>query len=409
MKVLYVSYDGMTDALGRSQVIPYLIGLSAKGHKIHIISCEKRKIPREETLEVEQLLNESNISWSPLPFSTRPPWFSKIMDVLKIKHLSRKLHLRENFEVVHCRSYIAALAGLDLKVKFGVKFVFDMRGFWANERIEGDMWNLKNPVYHFIYNYFKRREKDFFSHADAVVSLTHNGKGVIKEIFGESVATKTTVIPCCVDTRLFSRDNLTREKASALRKELGIKEDDLVISYLGSIGTWYMTEEMLLFYKKLKSRFSHARFLFISGDSPDFIRSKARLQGIAESDIIVSRAHRKQVPLYLSLSAVSVFFIRPVFSKRASSPTKQAEIMSMGIPLVCNTGVGDTDMLFSDEKVGLVLKDFSEEQFNQAVDRMESVLRLDPQEIRNKAIKAFSLDDGIERYHAIYHSITQKA
>lgn len=407
MKILYVSYDGMTDALGRSQVIPYLIGLSAKGHTIHIISCEKSKIPREETLEVEQILKENGISWSPLPFSTRPPWISKILDVLKIKNLSRKLHLRENFDVVHCRSYIAALAGLDLKLKYGVKFVFDMRGFWANERIEGDMWNLENPVYDYIYKYFKRKEKEFFIHADAVVSLTHNGKGVIRELFGESVAARTTVIPCCVDTRFFSRENLPREKASALRKELGIKKDDLIISYLGSVGTWYMTDEMLLFYKKLKSRFPHARFLFISGDSPDFIMKKAHLHAIDETDIIVSRAPRKLVPLYLSLSAVSIFFIRPVFSKRASSPTKQAEIMSMGIPLICNTGVGDTDMLFSDEKVGLVLKDFSDEQFNRAIDSMESVLKLNPDEIREKAVKVFNLDDGVNSYDAIYHSITQ--
>ncbi len=408
MKILYVSYDGMTDALGRSQVIPYLLGLSAKGHRIHVISCEKKSIPREETLEVEQILRDNNISWSPLPFSTRPPWISKFLDVLKIKQRSRKLYLQENFDVVHCRSYIAALAGLDLKLKYNVKFVFDMRGFWANERIEGDMWNLRNPVYNYIYKYFKRKEKEFFTHADAVVSLTHNGKGVIKDLFGESIATKTTVIPCCVDTRFFSRENLTKEETISLRKDLGIREDDFIISYLGSTGTWYMTDEMLLFFKKLKSRFSRARFLFISGDHPDFIMKKARLHGIDEADIIVSRAPRNLVPLYLSLSAVSIFFIRPVFSKRASSPTKQAEIMSMGIPLICNTGVGDTDMLFSDEKVGLVLKDFSDEQFNRAIDSIESVLKLNPDEIRAKAVKVFNLDDGVEKYDDIYQSITRQ-
>ncbi len=406
MKVLYVSYDGMTDALGRSQVIPYLVGLSAKGHTIHIISCEKKQIPREETLEVEQILKDNNISWSPLSFSTRPPWISKVLDVLKIKQLSRKLHRKEKFDVVHCRSYIAALAGLDLKLRHYVKFVFDMRGFWANERIEGDMWNLDNPIYEYIYNYFKKKEKEFFTHADAVVSLTHNGKGVIKELFGQEIAAKTTVIPCCVDTRFFSRDNVDDEKALALKSELGIQQGDFIISYLGSTGTWYMTDEMLLFYKKLKARFTNARFLFISGDQPDFIMKKARLHGIDESDIIVARAPRKLVPLYLSLSAVSIFFIRPVFSKRASSPTKQAEIMSMGLPLICNTGVGDTDMLFSDEKAGLVLKDFSDEQFNLAIERMEDVLRLNPTEIRQKAIKIFNLDDGVNQYDSIYKSIT---
>ena len=41
--VLYISYDGMTDPLGQSQVLPYLKGLSNRGHRITILSCEKQR------------------------------------------------------------------------------------------------------------------------------------------------------------------------------------------------------------------------------------------------------------------------------------------------------------------------------------------------------------------------------
>jgi glycosyltransferase involved in cell wall biosynthesis len=405
MKVLYVSYDGMTDALGRSQVIPYLVGLSGKGHTIHVISCEKNHIHPGETAEVQSIFDNSNICWHPLSFSSRPPWISKLLDVFKIKIKSGKLHKKEQFDVVHCRSYIAALAGLDLKVRHQVKFVFDMRGFWANERIDGDMWNLKNPVYGYIYKYFKKKELEFFQHSDAVVSLTHSGKGVIKELFGEKVYQKTTVIPCCVDTQFFSAKNIVSEQLSSLKRKLGFSDDDFILSYLGSTGTWYMTDEMLLFFKKMLLRYSNARFLFISGDQPDFIHSRARLHGIAEDRIIIDRAPRNLVPLYLSLSTASIFFIRPVFSKKASSPTKQAEIMSMGIPLICNAGVGDTDMLFSDEQAGLVLKDFSDGEMENAINRMDFILAIDPAVIRQKAVRFFNLEDGIDAYNEIYHRI----
>ena len=40
--VLYLSYDGMTDPLGQSQVIPYLSHIS-ENFKITIISFEKKK------------------------------------------------------------------------------------------------------------------------------------------------------------------------------------------------------------------------------------------------------------------------------------------------------------------------------------------------------------------------------
>ena len=39
--ILYLSYDGMTDPLGQSQVLPYLIGLTKEGFTFHIISFEK--------------------------------------------------------------------------------------------------------------------------------------------------------------------------------------------------------------------------------------------------------------------------------------------------------------------------------------------------------------------------------
>jgi glycosyltransferase involved in cell wall biosynthesis len=405
MKILYVSYDGMTDALGRSQVIPYLLGLSRKGHLIHVVSCEKRKIPTQETQLVADIFEERGIQWSPLTFSSRPPWLSKLLDVIKIKRTVDRLYRQEKFDIVHCRSYIASLAGLDLSKRYNVKFVFDMRGFWANERIEGDMWNLRNPLYRLIYNYFKRKEKEFFHHADAVISLTHNGKEVIRNLFGEKVYLKTTVIPCCVDTDFFDARAISSKDILDVKVSMGFQPDDFIISYLGSIGTWYMTDEMLVFYKKLTQKLPNARFFFISGDEPDFILHRARMQGIDDQKIIIARATRAQVPLYLSLSAISIFFIRPVFSKRASSPTKQAEIMSMGIPLICNSGVGDTDMLLSDEKSGIVLKDFTEEEFNRAIARIDEVLKLDPSEIRGKAISYFNLKDGVEKYDAIYRSI----
>ncbi|MBW6480179.1 MAG: glycosyltransferase [Bacteroidales bacterium] len=408
MKILYISYDGMTDALGRSQVIPYLLGLSTKGYTIHIISCEKKTVSKAERDYVAEILRKNKIHWHPLSFSSQPPFLSKVIDVVKIKKKSLELQQKESFNIVHCRSYIAALAGLELKRKHKVKFVFDMRGFWADERIDGKIWNLKNPIYKIIYNYFKKKEKWFFNHADSIVSLTQNGKIVIEEIFGEEIARKATVIPCCVDTELFSREKVSESQIRELKQSLGLPADSFVLSYLGSVGTWYLLDEMLLFFKKLKSRFPDARFLFISGDEPSHIKRKAGETGIDPDDIIVARASRENVPAYLSLSDASIFFIKPVFSKKASSPTKQAEIMSMGIPVICNSGVGDTDLIFAGNDVGLVLKDFSETVMERGIGELDGLLKLDPVQIRNKAIKLFNLDDGVEKYHSIYNTIQGK-
>ena len=56
MKVLYLSYDGLTDPLGQSQVLPYIIGLGAKGFEFIIISFEKAQNYQKEKERIEMAL-----------------------------------------------------------------------------------------------------------------------------------------------------------------------------------------------------------------------------------------------------------------------------------------------------------------------------------------------------------------
>jgi len=405
MNVLYISYDGMTDALGRSQVIPYLAGLSQKGHKIHVISCEKKDTFASGRVDVENIFKKNAISWTPLWFSTFPPFLSKIFDLIKIRRVALRQHRKTPFEIVHCRSYIASFAGLFMKKRLGLRFVFDMRGFWVDERFEGNIWNRSNPFFRLVYTYFKKREKEFFSHADAIVSLTDSGRRIIGQTFGQKAKSLTRVIPCCTDTDLFSLKNIQSEIKENLRKELEIDPAHFVISYLGSIGTWYMTLEMMDFFRRLLRKFPDARFLFITGEEPQQIFYAARKAYIDPTSIIVVKAARNEVPLYLSLSDISIFFIKPVFSKKASSPTKQAEIMSMGIPFITNQGIGDTDQIVKETGVGILVDDFTEEAYDGAISQIPALLKKAPESIRQCALDYFNLETGVEKYHEIYKGL----
>ena len=150
----------MTDQLGQSQVIPYLIGLSEKNYSITILSCEKKGAFEKGKTKIKELLDRHNILWEPLLYTKYPPVLSTIYDISKIKKKADQLSRKTNFDIVHCRSYIAGMVGLTLKKKYQCKFIFDMRGFWADERVDGKLWNLNNPVYKIIYKYFKRKEKE---------------------------------------------------------------------------------------------------------------------------------------------------------------------------------------------------------------------------------------------------------
>lgn len=405
VEVLYMSYDGMTDPLGQSQVIPYLQGLSKVGYRFTLISFEKAKRFEKYKEQISALLKQSNIEWVPLSYTKSPPVLSTIYDVLRMRRKAFALHREKKFSIVHCRSYISSLVGLKMKRKTGVKFIFDMRGFYADERVDGGLWNLSHPVYKWVYDFFKQKEREFLSEADYTISLTEAGKKEIhswKELKGQPIPIQ--VIPCCADLKNFSPQNVDQVKLKELRREFFIKENEFILTYLGSIGTWYMPDEMLDFFKCLLKKKPEARFLFITNEPKALILNAAKRKNIGADRFIFTSAPHNLVPTYLALSSASIFFIKPVFSKKASSPTKQGEIMGMGIPYICNGNVGDVAEIVKDTQSGYVVNEFLENIYCSAVEYLINA-NANSDEIRKGAFKYYSLEDGVGRYKEVYEKL----
>lgn len=402
-KILYISYDGMTDALGQSQVLPYLTALSRLGYRISILSVEKKQNFAKSESIIRQITQAHQIEWSCIFYTKKPPVLSTLYDLRKLKKIAFQKHKTEKYDLIHCRSYISALIGLEFKRKKLSKFLFDMRGFWADERVDGNLWNLKNPVFRAVYQYFKRKEQEFLQEADYTISLTHNAK---EEIEGWRLpkAASIQVIPCCVDTDFFDREKL---------KEIPQKSA-LVLSYLGSLGTWYMLEEMLLFFKKLLEVKPESRFLFITKDDPALVWAKADALDIDREKLRIQSAERAEVPHLLAQSDVSLFFIKPAFSKKASSATKMGEILALGIPVITNDGVGDHAFLFENYPCGYLLtlhenRADLEQEFQKALTQIDACLAIPPEKLRTIALDYFSLEEGVRRYQEVYEKIFRSA
>ena len=152
--ILFISYDGMTDPLGQSQVIPYLLGLTKFGYRFTILSCDKPGKFKENKMYVEELVAGHPIEWVSIPYHKNPPVLSSIYDYRMLKKKAKQLHEKNNFDMVHTRPGLPTLVALWMKKKYGTRFLNDVRGFWADERVDGGMWNLKNPVFKTVYNFF---------------------------------------------------------------------------------------------------------------------------------------------------------------------------------------------------------------------------------------------------------------
>ncbi|GAB2531055.1 glycosyltransferase [Rufibacter soli] len=392
----------MTDPLGQSQVLPYLAGLSQKGYDITLLSCEKRQRYAQTKGIIEKITKEHNIDWRPIFFTASPPVLAKYYDLFQLRKKAEELQKEKSFSLIHCRSYVSAAVGLFLKKKYHVKLLFDMRGFWVDERVDGGAWNLKNPLFKYAYQQYKKKEADYIANSDAIISLTEAGKREIQTWESYQQA-RIQVIPCSADFQHFALATPAIKAQS--RSVLGLPEGALVISYLGSVGAWYMLEEMLELLALIKRRYSQAVFLFVTPEPAALILQHAEKHGLSAEDFVIRSASRAEVPLFTAASDVNLFFIKQSYSKIASSPTKLGEILAMGIPVICNSKVGDVEEIVHSTDSGIVIDTFDKASYERVVADIPALLTKEPETIRANAFEYYTLDNAIGKYAGVYSQL----
>ena len=155
--ILYLSYDGLLEPLGESQILQYLEPL-AKNHKILLITYEKSKdwsnVKRRDVF-VERLAH-SGIKWFPRRYHKVPSGISTAYDIISGLILAFYLTIRHGVDLVHARSYVPAILALCVKRVLGVRFIFDMRGFLPDERVNAGQWSESGRMYR-VLKWFERR------------------------------------------------------------------------------------------------------------------------------------------------------------------------------------------------------------------------------------------------------------
>ena len=388
------------DPLGQSQILPYIFGLSKNiEYKFTIISFEKINNFKKHKKLIKSKLFKNKINWIPLNYTKKPPILSTLWDIYKLRKVVSRFRKKNDLDLIHCRSYISSLVALNFKKKYNIPFIFDMRGFYADERIDGKIWKKNHFIFNYIFKYFKKKEKDFMQYSDYVISLTYKGK---EEIISWELSNQSpiSVIPCCTDKKLFQKKN-----AINIKEKLGFKKDDFILSYVGSIGTWYMLEEMLCFFKELENKKQNSKFLFITKDDPNLIYIKSDKLSIERKNIIIQPSSREMMPSYIGISNFSIFFIQPVFSKKASSPTKMGEIMNLGIPIICNSGVGDVDEILDECMPELKIKNFNKIEYQRVISLIIKSFTPNRTKIIQTSNKYYSLEKGILKYLKTYQKV----
>jgi glycosyltransferase involved in cell wall biosynthesis len=396
VNVLYITYDGILEPLGQSQVVAYLDRLSAPPEtRVFLLSYEKPGDAGDERARMRADLRRRGITWIPLRYHKRPTLPATLYDIAVGLVVATAIALRHRVRIVHARSYVAALIAVWLKRLVGARFLFDMRGFWADERVEAGLW----PRHGRLYAMAKAFERVYLRNADAVVTLTEAAEREIRGFsYLQDRCPAIAVIPTCVDLERFDRPRAPRSVAAA-------REFTLV--YSGSLGTWYRIDDMVALFVALKARHPRARFVVLSRSDPAAVEALRRRHGLADGDLTVRAVPHRQMPEWVGAGDAGIMFARSVWADKARCPTKLGEFLACGVPVVVSPGIGDTEAVIRREGVGVVVETFTPRGYEAAVDAMDA-LRADPElgdRCRRTAERHFA--GGVRSYRALYGALAR--
>jgi glycosyltransferase involved in cell wall biosynthesis len=406
MTVLYISQNGITTHIGRSQVAPYVLGLAQAGFRIALLSAE----PEGQDILIAQYdaqFSEAGISWTRVPYRNQPPIIGPVLTQLRLSQAAQHIVAAGGVQLVHCRSHPTALIGYKLKKRFGLKFIFDFRDFYAD-------WGLQHTrgIKRLLYYRIKRLEGPMLQASDRVICLTHRACDVLnKAYFGGGLAStaRFQVVPCCADFAHFDLAQLPANRIESVRMGLGLPPDAFVLLYLGSLGTDYLLRDMVSLFKQLLKLQTNAYFLFLSNNGETMVLKECQRQGVPFDRIRVTTAPREAVPAYIALAALSVVFIRADNTKVGCSPTKLAELFACNVPVIANSGVGDLDTIIDPNRNASVLvHDFSDSTLLCALERALSLRNSVGSSVNiRENSRAFSLEEGVMLYKKVYRDLLQ--
>ncbi len=386
-RAIYVSHNPVASPLSRSQVLPYLRGLAAFGIETWLVTYE-RDGPRFPDGEFPR------DRWVGLRARPGSHLLAKAMDVARGVIAVVRLARRSRADLIHARSYVpAAIAALAARL-LARPYLFDMRGFLGEEYVEGGHWTPRDVRYRVL----RLTERWLLRDAAAVVVLTHVGADRLRREarYAQWVRGKEIrVVPCVVD--------LDRFRPSPVRAARP------TLVYSGSLGMWYLIDEMLQVYRAAREFEPSLRFLILNRDEHMLVRETLARRGLSEGDVELRAAEFDEMPQLLASSHVGIALLRQVSSKLGSSAVKVAEYLASGLPVVVNVGHGDIGELVRRHGAGHVMTSYGEVEVRAAGRAVVELLNDASARVRARRLAEshYDLRSGVEGYASIYARLSR--
>lgn len=364
LDIVYVTHDSLAEGIGMSQIVPVVLGLSKLGWKVGVISCEKKECPRDIQLEFEK----AEIDWIPLKFGKT----GALGGVRRLFRIALNLPPARAF---HCRGDLAATA---VVLRYRGVFLWDVRGLWIDQKLV--IGSISTNRYLILLA--KQMERIAARKARAISTLTLAVYPVLKKRHS-FISQPHYVIPTCTDLVKFEFS----EKFPPEKK--------LLLS--GVFNNYYdlpATEAFIRSFRKvlpLKVTWCHGA------------EAEKQSLGIGEDEIKVLRQSEMLDEIQSSSFGIALCKSDIGESLSGVMPTKVAEFLAVGRPVVVSKGIGDLDELLISTRTGVVLNG----DLDAAIESLISLLadKETPARCRELAEKHFSMATAVLKYDLIFREL----
>jgi glycosyltransferase involved in cell wall biosynthesis len=395
-RVLYIVYWGAAEPLGQSLVLPAVKRLADMGAAVTLVSFEKpTDLARtDEIARIRRSLDECDVNWIPLRYHKRPKVPATVYDCFRGIAEGIVTHLRSRPDIIHARTFVGGLIGLALAGLLRSKLIYHNEGFYPDEQVDGGVWKA-NSIPHRV---AKGLEHQMYARADGIIAMSHRSRQTIELLPAvHRKRTPVVVVPSCVDLDHFQfKPHDQNGDDNALR-----------LVYAGSVGGRYILDRIGRFAAVAAQKTGSVRLRILTRSDPALVASMLTAGGLSDDAWSVDSVPYTDMPGNLAVHRAGLFFLAQGLSEPGCSPTKIGEYWAMGLPVVTTPNVSDTDEIIRRERVGVIVKEHSDEAYGFAAQELRTLLEDGdlPRRCRRAAENHYALKPACERQLALYQSL----
>lgn len=225
------------------------------------------------------------------------------------------------------------------------RVVVDVHGVGSAEFAQKESLSLEHPRV----RHLQSGEQRVLSGADQVVFVSERMRIYFKEVLNNDFA-NAQVIPCAVAVD----DSLAEfEARDNLRAKLGLNER-FVISYAGSAVPYQQPRQMVALFNQIHQHMPSAFFLILTHSTEIFEDYLTKLSTSPQDYLVTALPHEQVLP-WLQAADVGLLLRDDSLLNQVSSPTKFAEYLKAGLPVLLTLSAGDYAQIAQRENLGYLL------------------------------------------------------